>query len=226
MERETEREDISKSIERMKTVQEVARGPWLRISATLVIPWPWGIIKSTRPPEIIMSPVNRAARLQRFELQHAAHEHDETSASTGCTAHRFIRTYGLILRGSPPTAKVACIRHTSIMPADNLKRSRPLLAQLPLLPVLSVCQSTRLPVRLASSDFVRSAFSRLIARMNRIFRVNYNFSFVKVRNTGFRSRFESVSNSLPLSNRNEKEREREMNGKVGKKKGKVIRALQ
>lgn len=40
MERETEREDISKSVERMKTVQEVARGPWLRISATLVIPWP------------------------------------------------------------------------------------------------------------------------------------------------------------------------------------------
>lgn len=99
MERETEREDISKNVERMKTVQEVARGPWLRISATLVIPWPWGIIKSTRPPEIIMSPVNRAARLQRFELQHAAHEHDETSASTGCTG-LYVRTgwYYVVVR--------------------------------------------------------------------------------------------------------------------------------
>lgn len=137
-------EDISKSVERMETVQEVARGPWLRISATLVIPWPWGIIKSTRPPEIIMSPVNRAARLQRFELQHAATNTMKLARPRAAQRIGLYVCTGWYYGGSPPTAKVACIRHTSIMPADNLKRSRPLLAQLPLLPVLSVCQSTRL----------------------------------------------------------------------------------
>lgn len=127
MEREREGRYFEERRTNGNRAQEVARGPWLRISATLVIPWPWGIIKSTRPPEIIMSPVNRAARLQRFEL------HNTRPTNTNETTPRlYTHAYhDAVVR--PPTAKVACIRHTSIMPADNLKRSRPppLLAQLP-----------------------------------------------------------------------------------------------
>lgn len=113
-----------------------------------------------------MSPVNRAAR-----LLHAS-SYNTMKPARVHRAHRFIHALYRVAIRRPPTAKVACIRRTSIMPADNLKRSRPLLAQLPL---SSLC----FPVNALMPRFIRFRSIRFFS-VKPIFLVNYDFSFVKV----------------------------------------------